>query len=270
MTACVRWGVVRIFRWGPALLAVAALALGAASPSHAQTAPKAPGPKTGAGATPAAKAAPSKGGNREGIAVHGHWTIEVRNPDGKVVNHREFENMLSPGLGSGAGGASLLAAILGRVVTPGGWAVLLTDATSAGQIDINEPGTASVIACVGVAVSCSSSLSVTGPQFGPLGIAGNSLTGTTFTLTGSGVVPTGFPSPIAYVQTSSFACAPSASPSTCATFSASAPLGSVLYATFTARLLDGNTPAGAAAGDPNPVPVIVGQTVAVTVVISFQ
>ena len=34
--------------------------------------------------------APS-GGPAEGIKVHGHWTIEVRDPDGTLVTHREFE-----------------------------------------------------------------------------------------------------------------------------------------------------------------------------------
>ncbi|HSP63214.1 MAG TPA: hypothetical protein VLQ90_09555, partial [Pyrinomonadaceae bacterium] len=36
----------------------------------------------------------SKGGQKEGIKVHGHWTIDVRNPDGTLVTHREFENDL--------------------------------------------------------------------------------------------------------------------------------------------------------------------------------
>jgi len=35
------------------------------------------------------------GGLREGIKVHGHWTIEVRNPDGELVTRREFENSLN-------------------------------------------------------------------------------------------------------------------------------------------------------------------------------
>src|SRR5262245_35623432 len=27
-----------------------------------------------------------------GIKVHGHWTIDVRNPDGSLASHNEFEN----------------------------------------------------------------------------------------------------------------------------------------------------------------------------------
>lgn len=37
------------------------------------------------------------GGQHEGIKVHGHWTIEVRNPDGTLVSRHEFENALDPG-----------------------------------------------------------------------------------------------------------------------------------------------------------------------------
>lgn len=35
-------------------------------------------------------------GRNEGIKVHGHWTIEVRDPDGRLAAHREFENSLAP------------------------------------------------------------------------------------------------------------------------------------------------------------------------------
>jgi hypothetical protein len=38
-------------------------------------------------------AAPAKPGN-EGIKVHGHWTIDVKNPDGTLAQHHEFENSL--------------------------------------------------------------------------------------------------------------------------------------------------------------------------------
>jgi hypothetical protein len=35
-------------------------------------------------------------GPHEGIKVHGHWVIDVRNPDGSLVTHHEFENALRP------------------------------------------------------------------------------------------------------------------------------------------------------------------------------
>ena len=36
------------------------------------------------------------------IKVHGHWTIEVRDPDGALKTHREFENALVANSGPGA------------------------------------------------------------------------------------------------------------------------------------------------------------------------
>jgi hypothetical protein len=66
---------------------------------------------------------PSGDGSHEGIKVHGHWTIEVRNPDGTLVTHREFENSLAQGANSGS---QLLAEILNRQVTVNFWAVVLT------------------------------------------------------------------------------------------------------------------------------------------------
>ena len=39
-------------------------------------------------ATPHAKTA------GEGIAVHGRWIIDVRNPDGTLVSHQDFENAI--------------------------------------------------------------------------------------------------------------------------------------------------------------------------------
>jgi len=62
--------------------------------------------------------------SHQGIKVHGHWTIEVRNPDGTLVTHREFENSLQqPG--------SALIAILARTGTTGAWAV---------RVDSSAPG----------------------------------------------------------------------------------------------------------------------------------
>lgn len=71
----------------------------------------------------------SRGGQHEGITVHGHWTIEVRNPDASLVRHVEFENSLDPGYtvpnpGSPSfvvpGGAAYLSAVLsGQWAAPG-------------------------------------------------------------------------------------------------------------------------------------------------------
>jgi hypothetical protein len=66
-----------------------------------------------------ADAAPEKPGT-EGIKVHGHWTIEVTNPDGTLAERREFENALW-----GSGG-TLLASLISRQVTVNTWGIILT------------------------------------------------------------------------------------------------------------------------------------------------
>lgn len=63
----------------------------------------------------------SKGGQQERIKVHGHWTIDVRNPDGSLVTHREFENDLQ------SGGAIVLAQLLARNLSVGEWSIVLDD-----------------------------------------------------------------------------------------------------------------------------------------------
>lgn len=36
-----------------------------------------------------------QGGSHEGIKIHGHWTIQIKDPDGTVVATRKFENRLT-------------------------------------------------------------------------------------------------------------------------------------------------------------------------------
>jgi hypothetical protein len=70
------------------------------------------GAATGAGAQQAA-------GPREGVKVHGHWIIEVKNPDGTRAQYREFENAL---LGQGG---EALSSILAAQLVPSTWFVWL-------------------------------------------------------------------------------------------------------------------------------------------------
>ncbi len=67
---------------------------------------------TGAGAQEAA-------GPREGIKVHGHWIVEVKNPDGTRAQYREFENALLPQ------GGEALSSILAAQLVPSTWFVQL-------------------------------------------------------------------------------------------------------------------------------------------------
>jgi hypothetical protein len=252
-------------------------------------------------ATPAAKQAVTQNssakstaakGESEGIKVHGHWTIEVRNPDGKIVSHTEFENALSPGFvfplpGSFAlesvqlpGGSAFLSAVMTgqAVVTPENWAILLEGPSgltglsgapcipavygscflfpSAADNAFAAPICATIAGQPGdFGYSCNLAVS-------PLGTAPN-FTG--FQL--SGTVVAMQPGTVSAVATMNFGvCGPTDSLANCPFASSSDG-----FAAFTARNLDGNTAAGAAAGDPNPVSVTAaGQSISVTVAVSFQ
>ena len=71
-------------------------------------------------ATPVAAA--DKQGTGEGIKVHGHWTIEVRNADGTLESRREVENALIIWT---AGGQTLLAGLLTNYYSDPIWIVNL-------------------------------------------------------------------------------------------------------------------------------------------------
>lgn len=85
-------------------------------------------PAGNATAAPALRPAPQArregGGPHEGIKVHGHWVIEVKNPDGSLVSHSEFENSLSAG-------AISLSEIMSRQFSAGFWSVILALSQSA-------------------------------------------------------------------------------------------------------------------------------------------
>jgi len=214
------------------------------------------------GGQAATAGAPAAKGTQEGIKVHGHWTIEVKNPDGTVVTHREFENSLVSNSGPG-----LLSAMLGGAVIPGSWSVVLADGGGLqNDVIINQASSAAATFCTtvvtngvtqaGGAGSCSSSLTLASAQLQ----SGNLNTTSTLTFTGSGTVPRGFPAAIGYVTTINLPCAPSYSAAVCfATFT-----DTVNNIQLTGRNLDGLN------GDPAAVPVSALQTVAVTVVLSFQ
>lgn len=186
--------IERIVRRAMLAASVVALALAMAGPSLAQTQASPGKPATAAAKAaaatqkPAAKSAPK--GINTGVTVHGWWVIDVRNPDGKVVTHREFENSLV----TGGAGDGFLAAVLGKTIQVGNWAAVLWDPTHATGFwlaqnssdctnnppDAGEPGT--LVACGTLAVQV-------------VGSNSNSLA-----LTGNMPVPTGFPSSIGSVE----------------------------------------------------------------------
>jgi hypothetical protein len=67
-----------------------------------------------AAAQKSAPAASGAGGPHDGIVVHGHWVIDVKNPDGSVAEHRDFENNLG-----NTGNGILQQILIGQVVPAG-------------------------------------------------------------------------------------------------------------------------------------------------------
>ncbi|MBI2860150.1 MAG: hypothetical protein HYX91_01425 [Chloroflexi bacterium] len=102
----------------------------------------------------------------EGIKVHGHWTIEVRNPDGTVAERREFDNALvSP---------VYLAAILAREESVGGWRVRLealveADNAFADSNSLPKPAELLEITSLAVGPNIFKNLTVANPQVDPYG-----------------------------------------------------------------------------------------------------
>jgi hypothetical protein len=281
--------MARTARQSLVFAALVAMVLSIAGIGGAQSgapAPAAPSVKaaTAPAQAPAAPAAKPAKGQHEGITVHGHWVIEVRNPNGELVTHREFENALSPGLtipwsngGSFSlpGGASLLSALItGQPMSmPPSWTILLegpgglTSAAGAPCQGDSPPENACFLS-QNSALNWWQPLCTTPPAppdpvyscnlvVSPIG-TGPSFTG--FQLSGSAIASRqGTVSTVATIDAG--ACGLGANSVPNCTF-----LPSSGMVAFTSRNLDGNT----VPGDPLPVPVEAQQTIGVTVTISFQ
>jgi len=234
-------------------------AAGAGQPSAAQT-ETAPGETT-----------PAKPGHA-GIAVHGHWVIEVRNPDGSVAQHREFENSLT------ITGTYVLAALLSGSAVPGNWAVLLSPASGNGPCTNSysisgTSGTSEVCEVVQSLTTapatgdcqqnlCGAGLTLTVPGLNSLAMTGTIVANQTGTI---GAVSTTmaacFPNGTTYFQNTAIQSG-TVSPSACVT--ASTVGESFTSTTLTTILKPGATPT------PNPIPVTAGQTVLASVTLSFS
>ena len=186
----------------------------------------------------------SNGPSHQGVKVHGNWTIEVRNPDGSLATHREFENSYITSIGGGADGA--LPLFLGRQYSVGQWAVLLVgticgDSAHPTVCSVQEPGYPTNPSC------CFNTLTLglpsSGANAGKLVLAGN----VTALLSGN----------IIGVQTTVTTC-PFASAG-CAFVNNSTGTNSVSFTSF-----DLTSPPS------TPVAVSAGQIVQVQVVVSFS
>lgn len=170
-------------------------------------------------------------GPQEGIKVHGHWVIDVRQPDGTLVSHTEFENALTQP------GADFLRDLLMGHVTMGKWAVVLPTGPC-------HSSTSNAAPCNLVMPP----LNVTGPEYfdtlvksavppGRLVLRGS------FTATRT--------NPITRVETRPYRCGAFIAPSDCTT-------QATANATFSGTDLE------------SPVQVNAGQIVQITVTLSFS
>ena len=106
----------------------------------------------------------SGGGTQEGIHVSGHWTIDVREPDGTLAGHHEFDNAFEVGM-SGPLGADVFSGDR----TAGDWMISLravpgTDSPWALEVGyICESTTTGFCPSPDPSVSCD--LSVSSPDY---------------------------------------------------------------------------------------------------------
>ena len=112
------------------------------------------------------------GGIHQGLHLHGHWVIDVKNPDGTIAEHRDFENAIA------SDGQGYLVGLLSGYLVPGDFMIVLETTGSA------SPCLATLSAC-GIVRSlstypaleyCSNYLCATGltvtPSFGSGGFGG--------------------------------------------------------------------------------------------------
>jgi hypothetical protein len=88
-----------------------------AAPSLAPAAPKA----IAASEEAAQKPAP---GINQGVKMHGHWIIDIKNPDGTLAQHHEFENSIQ------YDGQNYLVGLLSGYASPGAMGIYFTAPTN--------------------------------------------------------------------------------------------------------------------------------------------
>jgi len=171
-------------------------------------------------------------GTSEGITVHGHWVIEVRQPDGALVSRQEFDNsMLSDG-------RKHLAGLLAGSRSTGMWQVRVLAAAPADlcltgrECTIVEP----------------TSVNASDPGFFPNLVV--SLVGVGDQLQLSGNFTAQYDNAIGRVSTAASVCGDTVAPASC---------DDSLLTEFTQRVLL-----------PSPVDVLAGQQVLVKVTLSFS
>lgn len=204
---------------------------------------------------------PSNDASHQGIKVHGHWTIEVRNSDGTLVTHREFENSIQ------SSGTAALSSLLGGNQLLGPWQVDLVGnpqpcVENAGQTPLGfsaGPEPCVIVPSNTVLNGIQSKTQVGGISFN-----------LTVTATSGQLVLTGSTTAATTTSVSSVATVLSPCINT-----GTVTLNSGGQSTFPCLALQFPIPAPFTSADltvspAQPVPVGAGQTIAVTVTISFS
>jgi hypothetical protein len=291
--------VSRIAGRGLVLVSLLAVALAFAASSFAQTnagaTPKVADAKAGqpSANSLAPKTARAPKGTGEGIQIHGWWTIEIRNRDGSVAKHVEFENAL---FGDGPG---LLSGLLFGSQVAGSWELDVGGSPSpcltavAQTFDYCAMVTAGsgYANWTGYAGGCTTTVGAANPQPFCYATLAPSLTGaftpdylpSSLTLSGQAYVDTS--TSISFVQSSLVACLVNfaggsgaidnaVSPSVCYSSSGSSPSYSASPFTFSQYdFYPALSPSASCGGSGQPlceIPVQAGQVIAASVTFSFS
>lgn len=283
--------VSRIAGRGLVLVGLLAVALALAASSFAQSnAAAAPKIADAKAAQPSANSRTAKTpkaprGTGEGIQIHGWWTIEIRNRDGSVARHVEFENAL---IGDGPG---LLVTLLSGSQVAGSWALQVFGSPSPCLAGGASEGCAMVTAGSGQAIpntgfeDCTTLVGVANPQpycyatlvSTPTGAVTPSLFYSSLTLSGQAYADTS--STISSVESELATCGSSPAANSGATDTVSP---SACYSNSEAPLINGAVyqfteydfgQTGSCGGTGQPlceIPVQAGQVISASVTFSFS
>jgi hypothetical protein len=203
--------------------------------------------------------AQSNGANHVGVEMHGHWVIDVKNPDGTIAEHRDFENTIT------GYGQELLVGLMSGYVVPSDYGIFLQAASNSSPTPC-APVTSGFTGCGIVRSLTTLPASALCPNFTcftsltyAANLVDNTTSGSTFTLAGNFTASQA--GTISSVTTMYGTCTPNigtatalstVSPSTCSTTAGSGGYRTVSQATITT------------------VNVVASQIVQVTVTISFS
>jgi hypothetical protein len=93
-------------------------------------------------AVAASKPQSSKGGSgaiNQGFKMHGHWVIDVKNPDGTVVQHRDFENSLV------SSAPQFLIGLMSGYFIPGDYEILLASLSGSAPCEGPQTGGCAIV-----------------------------------------------------------------------------------------------------------------------------